>query len=496
MDSFAYLLQGFGQALSFENLVFASFGVIVGQVIGMLPGLGPITGLSLLVPLVFGMEPVTALIMLAGVYYGAMFGGAVSSILLNTPGDAAAVVTTIDGYPMSKAGQAGRALGIAAFSSFIGGTISVLGVTLLMPPLAEIALLFGPAEYSLLVLFAFFAVMAFSGKSIVKALLSTLLGLVLGTVGQDLISGQPRFTFGSFHLFNGFDFAIIAIGLFALGEVLVRAEESLRVSQITPAKFVSALISGRDVKRIGRTVAQSSVLGFGVGILPGAGATIAAFMSYGLARSTSKYRDEFGKGAPEGIAAPESANNASVGGAMVPMLALGVPGSGSTAVLLGAMLVLGLNPGPLFMTESPEVAWAVIASMYIGNVLLLLINIPMIRLFASMLYLPYPVIALIVLVLSVLGSYSLENSLFDVYIMLGAGFVGYFMKKANFPLAPLILALVLGGLLENNIRQALLTSQGSFEIFFRSITSKMIWVLIVMALLVPFFSVFKNKLKS
>lgn len=482
---FVHLLQGLGNALSLTNIAYASIGVFLGQVIGILPGLGPITGLALLVPIVFGMDPTAGLIMLAGVYYGAMFGGAITSILLNTPGDAAAVVTTFDGYPMAKRGEAGRALGIAALSSFIGGTISVLGLTFVMPLLANVALAFGPAEYTMLVLMAFLTVLTFSGRSRIKAIISTLIGLALATVGQDAISGRPRFTFGNFNLMSGVDFAIIAIGLFAVGEILVRVEEAAGQSGLKPAPIKKALISATDARRIARPVLGSSVLGFVVGMLPGAGATIASFMSYALARATSKNKAEFGHGAPEGIAAPEAANNASVGGALVPMLALGVPGSGSTAVLLGAMLVLGLNPGPLFLVESPEIAWTVIASMYVGNIMLLIMNVPLIRVFAAVLYLPYSVIAVAVIVLSAIGAYSLHHNMFDVFVMLIAGAAGYVMKKNDFPMAPLILALVLGTLFESNWRRALLTSQGNYEIFFSSVASLLILAVIAVALLGP-----------
>lgn len=485
MESLNYLIDGFVSALSLTNLMYATFGVFVGQIIGVLPGLGPITGLSLLVPLVFGMEPTSALIMLCGVYYGSFFGGAITSILLNTPGDAAAVVTTFDGYPMARQGHAGRALGIAALSSFIGGTISVLGLTLVMPLMSKAALLFGPAEYTMLIVMAFLAVLTLSSTSKTKAVISAVVGLVLATIGQDQISGQPRFTFGIFELYNGFDFALVAIGLFAIGEVLLRVEEIHHEGEQKAAKFAKALVTLEDTKRIAKPTIISSILGFFIGVLPGAGATISAFMSYGLVKALSKNKDQFGKGAPEGVAAPEAANNASVGGAMVPMLALGVPGSGSTAVLLGAMMILGLNPGPLFMTESPNVAWGVIASMYIGNVILLFMNIPMIRFFASVLYLPYSYIALGVLILSFIGAYSLQNSMFDVYLMLGSGLAGYLMKKNDFPLGPLILTLVLGSLLEGNFRKSLLTSDGSYGIFFGSTTAISIWVLILVALLTP-----------
>jgi putative tricarboxylic transport membrane protein len=465
--------------------MYATFGVFIGQIIGVLPGLGPITGLSLLIPMVFGMEPTSALIMLCGVYYGSFFGGAITSILLNTPGDAAAVVTTFDGYPMARQGHAGRALGIAALSSFLGGTISTLGLTFVMPFMSKAALLFGPAEYTVLIVMAFLAVLTFSSSNKTKAAISALIGLLIATIGQDQISGQPRFTFGIFELFNGFDFAIVAIGLFAVGEVLLRVEEIHQGGDEKAVKFAKALVTMEDTKRIAKPTIISSILGFFVGILPGAGATISAFMSYGLIKAISKNKDQFGKGAPEGVAAPEAANNASVGGAMVPMLALGVPGSGSTAVLLGAMMILGLTPGPLFMTESPGVAWGVIASMYIGNVILLIMNIPMIRLFASVLYFPYAYIALGVLVLSFVGAYSLQNSMFDVYLMLGSGLVGYLMKKNDFPLGPLILTLVLGGQLESYFRKSLLTSDGSYQIFFGSTTAIIIWCCIAIALFLP-----------
>jgi putative tricarboxylic transport membrane protein len=338
----------------------------------------------------------------------------------------------------------------------------------------------------MLIVMAFLAVLTLSNSNKTKAVISAVIGLVLATIGQDQISGQPRFTFGIFELYNGFDFALVAIGLFAVGEVLIRVEEIHHEGEQKAAKFSRAFVTLDDTKRIAKPTIISSILGFIVGVLPGAGATISAFMSYGLVKAISKNKDQFGRGAPEGIAAPEAANNASVGGAMVPMLALGVPGSGSTAVLLGAMMILGLNPGPLFMTESPGVAWGVIASMYIGNVILLIMNIPMIRLFASVLYLPYSYIALGVLILSFIGAYSLQNSMFDVYLMLGAGLVGYLMKKNDFPLGPLILTLVLGSLLEGNFRKSLLTSDGSYGIFFGSTAAISIWVLIAVALSTPF----------
>lgn len=479
------LAQGFVIAVSVQNLLYAMAGVTVGQIIGLLPGLGPITGLSLLVPIVFGLDPTSGLIMLSGVYYGAMFGGAITSILLNTPGDAAAVVTTLDGYPLARAGQAGRALGVAAMSSFIGGTVAVLGLTFVMPILARFALAFGPAEYTLLVLMAFLTTLGFSTRSRVKGAISTLIGLALGTVGQDVITGQTRFTFGNPDLLGGIDFAVVAIGLFAVGEILVRLDEDHPDEEQKPMAIQGVLVTAADMRTIARPVAEGSVIGFLVGLLPGAGATISAFLAYAVARASSRTPEMFGKGALEGVAAPESANNAAVGGALVPMLALGVPGSGSTAVLLGAMMVLGLNPGPMFLTENAAVAWAVVASMYIGNVMLLIMNIPMIRIFAALLAIRYAYIAVGVIVLSVVGAYSISNSMFDVWVMAAFAAVGYVMKKNDFPMAPLILALVLGDLLESNWRRSLLAAQGSYDIFVGSTLSLIIIGIILMALCGP-----------
>lgn len=479
------LLLGFGTALTPANLLFAMAGVSVGQIIGVLPGLGPITGISLLIPLVFGMNPESGLIMLAGVYYGAMFGGAITSILINTPGDPAAVVTTFDGYPLGKRGEAGRALGIAAVSSFVGGTVAVVCLTLIAPLIARVALAFGPVEYTVLIFAALLTVAGISSSSWLKSGLAAVFGLALATVGQDAISGRPRFTFGNVHLLSGIPFIVVAIGLFAVGEVLYNVRDRTAFQGKEPVPVNGLLVSRADTRKIARPIAQGSVIGFITGLLPGAGATIATFLSYALAKRTSSEPETFGHGAVEGVAASESANNASVGGALVPMLTLGIPGSGSTAVLLGAMLVLGLEPGPLFFTNDPVIAWGVIASMYVGNIMLLILNIPLIRVFVQILRIPYSYIAVGVILLSVLGTYSLNNSLFDVGVMLIFGVVGLVMKANDFPRAPLVLTLVLGSLLESNWRRSLLISGGSYGIFAQSTVSQIIIGLTAASILVP-----------
>lgn len=486
MEIFQHLFQGFVTALTLQNLYYAALGVLVGQVVGILPGLGPVTGIALLVPVTFGMDPTSALILLAGVYYGAMFGGAITSILINTPGDAAAVVTTFDGYPLARKGEAGRALGVAAVSSFVGGTASVVAITLVAPLVANVALAFGPVEYTVLLVAAMATVAGLASGSTLKSAISAVLGLILATVGQDAISGIPRFIFGRYELLQGIDFITVAIGLFAVAEILVNLQERVRHTNVQPEPVKGVLITAQDAREISRPVAQGSLVGFLVGLLPGAGATIATFLSYALAKRLSRRPKLFGQGSIEGVAASESANNASVGGALVPMLTLGVPGSNSTAVLLGAMLILGLEPGPLFFNRHPEIAWGVIASMYIGNVLLLILNIPMIRVFTQVLRLPYSVVSVVVLVLAVLGAYSLNNNLFEVFLMLFFGAIGFVMKKQGFPVAPLVLTLVLGKLLERNWRRSLIMSQGSWGIFLDSPIAVGILVVLGVTLIAPF----------
>ncbi|MED4017712.1 tripartite tricarboxylate transporter permease [Sutcliffiella cohnii] len=468
MEILHYLSDGLANVFTYETVLFLLLGVFVGQIVGILPGLGPVTGLALLIPITFGMNPIVALVMLTGVYYGAMFGGAITSILFNTPGDAAAVVTTFDGYPLTKQGKAGVAIGTAMFSSAIGGIVSVILIILLAPFLAKVALAFGPVEYTMLIAVSLLLIAGLTSKSKVKSAISTMLGLLLALVGQDPITGTPRFTFGFFELFTGIDFVIVALGLFAVAEIIISLENYKKGKHNKVEKVKSVIPTKENFKRILPPIRNGSLIGFGVGLLPGAGATIASFLSYSVAKRFSKSKEKFGEGNMEGVAAAESANNGSVGGAMVPMLTLGIPGSNSTAILLGGMMILGLQPGPMFFTNHPDIAWTVIVSMFVGIFLLLIMNTVLLRGFVQILKVPYSILSIMILVLAFLGAYSIHRSMFDVFLMGIFGVVGYFMKKHDFPLAPMVLTLVLGGILEQNLRRALTISDGSYSVFFTS----------------------------
>jgi putative tricarboxylic transport membrane protein len=455
---------GFSVALQPQNLAFAFAGALIGTVIGILPGIGPAAGIALLLPVTFGLPPVSSLIMLAGIYYGAMYGGTLTSVLINTPGESASVATTLDGYQMALQGRAGAALAIAAIGSFIAGTFGVVALMLAAPPLADLAVKFGPPEYFALAALGLLTIAGLTGSSIAKALLAAVVGLALATVGADPFTGQQRFTLGVIELSDGVEFLPVAVGLFGLAEVLANVADPVRLAPIKAS--LSGLIPTRQDLMASRwPIARGGLIGFVVGVLPGAGATIASFIAYGVERRLAKQPERFGKGAIEGVAAPESANNSATAGAMVPLLALGIPGSSTTAVLLGAFILFGLRPGPLLLTDHPDVFWGLIASMYVGNVMLLVLNLPGAPLFASMLRLPYPVIATAIVGISLAGAYSLQNSLFDVWVALAFGVLGYLMKRFDYPAAPLVLALVLGPLLETSLRQSLTISHGSLAIF-------------------------------
>jgi putative tricarboxylic transport membrane protein len=455
---------GFSIALTPQNLAFAFAGAFVGTIIGILPGIGPAAGIALLLPITFGLPPVSSLIMLAGIYYGAMYGGTLTSVLINTPGESASVVTTLDGYQLALQGRAGAALAIAAIGSFIAGTLGVVALMLAAPPLADLAVQFGPPEYFALAALGLLTIAGLTGSSAAKALLAAVAGLALATVGSDPFTGQQRFTLGVLELSDGVEFLPVAVGLFGISEVLANVADPVRLAPIK-ASLSGLIPTWQDWKASRWPIARGGIIGFIVGVLPGAGATIASFIAYGVERRIAKHPERFGKGAIEGVAAPESANNSATAGAMVPLLALGIPGSATTAVLLGAFILFGLRPGPLLLTDHPDVFWGLIASMYVGNVMLLFLNLPGAPLFASMLRLPYPVIATAIIGISIAGAYSLQNSLFDVWVALTFGVLGYLMKRFDYPAAPLVLALVLGPLLEMSLRQSLQISHGSLAIF-------------------------------
>jgi putative tricarboxylic transport membrane protein len=478
------LLFGFSIALTPTNLMFALLGAFLGTVIGALPGIGPSAGVAVLLPVTFGMPPVTAMIMLAGIYYGAMYGGTITSVLINTPGESASVMTTLDGYQMALKGRAGAALGMAAIGSFIAGTVSVVLLMVAAPPLADLAITFGPPEYFALMVLGLTTLASLTGGSMVKGLLMAVVGLTLGTIGIDLMIGAPRFTFENVNLLDGLDFLPVAVGLFAIGELLFNIYRPIRTEPIK-AKLSGLMPTRQDWRDSRGAVARGTAIGFFVGMLPGAGATIASFLAYGTEKRVSKRPEQFGTGVIEGVAAPESANNAASTGALVPLMALGIPGSGTTAVMLGALTLYGMQPGPLLMSTHPDVFWGLVASMYVGNVMLLILNLPLAPLFASILRIPYSVLIPVIIGIALFGVYSVENSLFNVGVTVFFGGVGFVMRLYGYPPAPLVLALVLGPMLEKALRQSLQMSLGSPEIFVTRPVSALILAFALLAILFP-----------
>jgi putative tricarboxylic transport membrane protein len=460
------LADGFAAAITPTNLFWAFFGVTAGTLVGVLPGLGPPATIAILLPLSVNLSPATGLIMMAGIYYGAKYGGSTTSILLNIPGEDASVVTTFDGHPMARQGRAGAALGIAAIGSFIAGTIGLIGLTFLAPVVAQLAIIFGPPEYAGLMVVGLSLVVLLAGRSKLKAFISGILGFVLSTVGLDLFSGALRFTFGQVELANGIEFVALSIGLFAIGEVMINVEEETGGSLFqVPRKLRELFPTGKDLRDSAGAIAQGSILGFFIGALPGAGSTVASFISYTVAKRFAKDPERFGNGAIQGVAAPEAANNSATAGAFIPLLTLGIPGSASTAIMLGALFLYGLQPGPLFFNENPDVVWPIIASMYIGNLFLVMLNIPLVPVFASILRIPYHILYPGIMVVSIVGVYSINNSMFDVWLLVIFGLLGYVMRKTDFPTAPLVLAFVLGPLFEQAVRRSLVISQGNPTIF-------------------------------
>ena len=465
MESFQHLMNGFLVALSLQNLLFATIGCILGTLIGVLPGLGPAAGTALLIPITFKLEPTSAIIMLAAIYYGAMYGGTITSVLINVPGEAASVVTCLDGYEMAKQGRAGPALGIAAIGSFIGGTVATFGLVLVALPLARFALRFGPPEYFALLCVGLSLVMALAGKSLAKALVMGIVGLIFSLVGVDPIEGAPRFTFGITPLLDGIRFVPVVMGFFGIGEILVNAEKSLAGVMAGEGKVTSFLPRREEWPICATSILRGTGLGIFLGMIPGTNSAVASFMSYAIEKRLSRHPEKFGTGAIEGVAAPETANNAYANAALIPLFTLGLPGSPTIAILMGALIMNGLTPGPLLFTQHATFVWAVIASLYIGNVILLILNLPLVGWWAKLLKIPYQVLVVIILVFCIIGAYSLNNSVFDVGMMILCGILGYFCKKLDFPLAPAILTLILGPLLERSLRESISLSQGDYRIF-------------------------------
>ncbi len=475
------LAAGFAGALTPWNLMMCFAGVFAGQIVGALPGIGPSSAIALLLPLTFGSDPTSAIILFAGIYYGAQYGGTLTSVLISVPGEPSSVMTSLDGYQMALQGRAGAALGIAAIGSFIAGTIATVGLMLLAPPLARAALAFGPPEYFALVVLGLTALAAVGG-SVLKGLTTGLFGLLVSTIGIDQQTGVARFAFERVWLLDGVGFIVLTVALFGVGEVL----SSAGLPTMRPVATVKNLLPSRaDWKASRMPILRGSLIGFVVGVLPATGATIASFLAYIVEKKVAKDPSRFGKGAIEGVAGPEASNNAAAGGAMVPMLALGVPGSGTTAIILGALIMFGIRPGPELFDKNAELVWTVIASMYIGNFILLIMNLPLAGLFAQLLRVPYSWLYPPILVLCVAGVYSQANSIEDVWMLIGFGALGWAMMRYDWPAAPMILGLVLGTIFENSLRQSMTLSHGSVGIFFTRPISAVLLACAAIAVLTP-----------
>lgn len=466
MDILGYLIQGAQVAFQPMNLLFCFVGVLMGTLVGILPGLGPTAAIALLLPVSYHIPPVSTIIMLAGIYYGAMYGGSTTSILLNIPGEAASVITCIDGHQMAKKGRAGPALGIAAFGSFIAGTIGAIGIMLVAPPMAKFALAFGPAEYFALMLMGIVIIIYMSSGSILKDFLTALFGLLLGTIGMDTISGTQRLTFGVLELTDGIGFIPAVMGLFGISEILINVEQVV-VTTLVTEKVKGLLPNLNDWKESFWPMIRGTVLGFFIGVLPGPAPVISTYSSYAMEKKLSKTPEKFGTGYIVGVAGPEAANNAASSGAMIPLFTLGIPSNSVIAVLLGAFMIHGLQPGPMFISKYPDVFWATIVSMYLGNVMLLILNLPLIPLWVKVLKVPYAILFPLILVFCLIGVYSLNFSQVEIGLMIGFGVLGYMMRKFKFEMPPLILALVLGPMMESNLRLSLLLSQGDPTVFVR-----------------------------
>ena len=490
LDTLQNLYVGFSVALSPTVLLYAVVGCVIGTLVGVLPGIGPLAGISLLLPASFGLDPTSAIVLLAGIYYGAMYGGSTTSILMRIPGEAASVMTCIDGYEMTRQGRAGPALAIAAVGSYIAGTVSVVGLMLLAPPLAAFALRFGPPEYTALLLLGLLVLAYMSGGSVLKSLAMAALGLLLGMIGIDTMTGFFRFHYGLVELGDGIGIVPVAVGLFGLSEILLTAGQEKPPEVIKP-KLRDLLPSRAEWRDSAWPIARGTFLGFLIGIIPGSAHIISSFVSYAVERRVSKHPERFGHGAIEGVAGPESANNSATSGAFVPMLALGVPSGPIPAVMLAALMVHGMSPGPLLIQQQPALFWGFIASMYVGNVVLLILNLPLVGLFVNILRVPYPLLYPAILVFCVLGVYAVNGSVIDVWIMIVMGGLGYLLRKFDFETAPIVLGVVLAPMLEMSFRQSLAMSSGSYAIFVnRPIAATMLACGLALLLLglVPFFA--------
>jgi len=482
---------GIGAAFSGYNILMVMIGCFAGTIIGTLPGLGPMSAIALMIPITYGFDPASAMIMMAGVYYGAIFGGSTSSILINAPGVAGTVSSSFDGYPLARSGQAGKALAIAAYSSFAGGTIAAVFLLIAAPQLAKVSLSFQSADYFALMCVGLLAIAAFASKGqFLKAMIMTALGLALATVGQDSLSDITRFTFGNINLMDGISFVLLVMATFAMSEAFMiifkKKNISFKASDASTKKLGSIKLTKQEVKEIAPVVGRSSILGFFVGVLPGAGATIASFLAWGFERTIApvKERLNFGKGSIKGLAAPETANNAACTGSFVPLLTLGIPGSGTTAVMLGALLSFGVQPGPRLYVEQPEIFWAVIISMYIGNIVLLILNLPLIPYIARILAIPQKILVPLVLFFSVTGVYLISFNSFDIYFMAIVALISLVLRVIDYPMPPLILGFILGGMMEKNLRRALIINDGSYSFLWERPISLTLFIIIIIIILI------------
>ncbi len=487
MDLLNSFIHGLGVATQWQNLFYCLVGVLTGTLIGVLPGIGPLGAIALLLPTTYFLDPVAALIMLAGIYYGAMYGGSTTSILVNIPGEAASVVTCLDGYQMAKQGRAGPALGICAFGSFIAGNIAVMLLLMVAPPIARFALRFGPPEYFSLMFLGLTVLVYLANGPITKALMMAALGLIMGIIGSDLITGRARFTFGISELEDGLNIIPVVMGLFGVSEVLVNVEDIVE-RKVGETKIRGLLPSSQDWKDSIKPISRGSFLGFFLGTLPGGGALIASFASYAMEKKLSKHPERFGKGAIEGVAGPESANNSAAQGAFIPLLTLGIPNNAVMALILGALVIHGIQPGPLLMKEHPDIFWGVISSMYIGNAMLLILNLPFIGMWVQVLKIRYNLLFPLILLFCLIGVFSANNNIFDIWLMISFGIFGYLARKFEYEMAPLVLALILGPMFENALRQSLIIFDGNPLVFLTrpiSAVFLIIAMLLLLSTLVP-----------
>jgi putative tricarboxylic transport membrane protein len=483
IDTIYNLINGFGIALRPENLLFAIIGSVVGTAVGVLPGIGPIAGIAILLPLTFKLEPTGAIIMLSAIYYGAMYGGTISSVLMNVPGEGASAVTAIDGYRMAKLGRGGAALAIAAIGSFIGGTVATVVLVVAAPALASVALNFGPPEFFALMVLGLILLVNFSSDALVPGLISALFGLCLSIPGSDFVEGTPRLTFGIPALLDGISFVPVIMGLYGVAEILSSLDR--KPVPVETSKIGSSTLTREEVKASAMPIARGAALGIFFGLIPGIGTILPTIASYGIEKRLSRHPERFGNGAIEGVAGPETTNNAYANGALIPLFTLGIPASPTIAVLLGAFMMNGLTPGPFLFRDKPDFVWAVIASLYIGNLVLLVLNLPLVGIWVRLLRIPYTILFPVVLALTVIGSYITRNSMIDVWLVIAFGVIGYLLRKIDFPVAPMAFTLILGPLAENALRQSMSMSGGDISVLTRGYISTGLLIICAIVLLLP-----------